>query len=58
MASTKHKQRSKKRKVNPKLDGFEVVVNSFGEVKTSIAIDEINAFLDDEVEDKKLKNRS
>ena len=53
----KSKKGATKPKINPKLEGFEVVVDKFGEVKTSLDIDKINAFLDEEVEDKKLLNR-
>ena len=49
--------KSKKAKINPKLEGFEVKVNKFGEVKSTLEIDKINAFLDEEVEDKKLVRR-
>ena len=48
------KEGTKKAKINPKLEGFEVHVNKFGEVKNSLDIDKINAFLDEELEDKKL----
>ena len=51
------KKAEKKPKINPKLEGFEVRVDNFGEVKTTMEIDKINAFLDEEVEDKKLVNR-
>lgn len=47
----------KKPKVNPKLEGFDVKINRFGEIKTSFDIDKINRFLNKEVEDKKLKDR-
>jgi hypothetical protein len=47
----------KKPKVNPKLEGFDVKINRFGEIKTSFDIDKINSFLNKEVEDKKLKDR-
>lgn len=48
---------NKKPKVNPKLEGFDVRINRFGEIKTSFDIDKINSFLNEEVEDKKLKDR-
>ncbi len=43
--------------VNPELKGFDVKIDTFGEIKTSFDIDKINAFLNKEVEDKKLKDR-
>ncbi|UXX80745.1 hypothetical protein N7E81_06485 [Reichenbachiella carrageenanivorans] len=51
------KNKNTKPKVNPALKGFEVNINSFGEIKSTLKIDELNAFLNDNVEDKKLKDR-
>jgi len=50
-------KKKKEAKVNPELEGFDVSVNSLGEIKTSIDIDKINDFLNKNVEDKKLKDR-
>ena len=50
-------KKDKKAKINAKLDGFEVSVDNFGEVKTTMDIDKINSFLDEEVEDKKFKKK-
>ncbi|MBK6265456.1 hypothetical protein JKA74_10445 [Marivirga sp. S37H4] len=44
-------------RVNPELKGFDVKIDTFGEIKTSFDIDKINDFLNKEVEDKKLKDR-
>lgn len=43
--------------VNPELKGFNVEIDSFGELKTSYNIDKINDFLNKNVEDKKLLER-
>lgn len=51
-------QKKTKPKVNAEIEGFEVHVNSFGEIKSSLKIDELNRFLDKNVEDKKLKDRT
>ncbi|WP_420582402.1 hypothetical protein [Reichenbachiella sp.] len=51
------KEKKKKPIVNPELEGFEVNINSFGEIKSSLKIDELNQFLNKNVEDKKLKDR-
>lgn len=51
------KKNQKKPKVNPELEGFEVNINSFGEIKSSMKIDKLNEFLNKNVEDKKLKDR-
>ena len=44
--------------VNPDLKGFNVEIDSFGELKTSYDIDKINNFLNKNVEDKKLMERA
>lgn len=43
--------------VSPELEGFNVEIDSFGELKTSYDIDKINEFLNKNVEDKKLIDR-
>ena len=43
-------------KVHKDLDGFDVTINSFGEIQMSYDIEKINAFLNNKVEDKKLKH--
>ncbi|WP_373523998.1 hypothetical protein [Aquiflexum sp.] len=44
-------------KVHKDLDGFKMNINSFGEISSSFPIDKINEFLNQNVEDKKLKDR-
>ncbi len=44
-------------KINADLDGLSVNINSMGEVVTSYDIDKLNAFLNENVDDKKLRNR-
>lgn len=41
--------------VHPDLKGFDVELNRFGEVDMTISVDELNNFLDKEVDDPKLK---
>ncbi len=53
----KTNQESQKPKVNKELDGFDIKIDSFGEIKTSMSIDEINKFLNKNVDDKKLRDR-
>jgi len=53
----KKKEEEKKPKVNKDLNGFDITVNSFGEINTTYDLDKLNEFLDKNVEDKKLKNR-
>ncbi len=58
------KKRSKRRKpdplikpkVNPELRGFELSINTFGEIQSTYKVDEINEFLTENLADKKLKN--
>lgn len=44
----------RKPRVHKNLSGLEVSIDSFGEIKSSMDIEKINAFLDEHVEDKKL----
>ena len=44
-------------KVNAELEGFNLNINSFGEISSTMDIDRINKFLNQNVEDKKLKDR-
>ncbi len=41
--------------VHPDLSGFDVELNRFGEVDMTISIEELNRFLDREVDDPKLR---
>lgn len=43
--------------VNPDLEGFDIEIDTFGELKTSYNIDKLNDFLNKNVEDKKLAER-
>ena len=49
----KEKKASTRPKVHPELGGFNIHVNSFGEVVSNLNIDRINSFLNKTVEDKK-----
>lgn len=46
-----------KPKVNKDLEGFDIKIDSFGEIQSSLPIDEINKFLNKNVDDKKLRDR-
>ena len=54
---------AKEKKVKPKtlpkvhkdLQGFDIEIDTFGEIKTSYNIDKINEFLNKEMDDKKLR---
>lgn len=49
-------------KKDPQLDeelqGFDIHINEFGEIVTNRPVDDLNEFLDDNVQDKKLKERN
>ena len=49
--------KKKKARVHRDLDGFEINVDGFGELKSNIPIQKINEFLNKNVEDKKLQER-
>ena len=42
---------------NTEIEGFNIKINEFGEIVCTHSMDKINDFLDDNVEDKKLKER-
>lgn len=44
-------------KVNDELNGFDIKIDSFGEIKSTLDIDKINKFLNRHVDDKKLRDR-
>jgi hypothetical protein len=54
---TKKKKKEEHPRVHEELKGFKMEINSFGEISSSLPIEAINAFLNKNVEDKKLKDR-
>ncbi len=57
MAKKKDEKGKDKPKVNKELEGFDINIDSFGEIQSTLPIDKINQFLNQNVEDKKLKDR-
>ena len=57
MSKKKQPESNEKPKVNPELEGFNIEIDTFGEIKSSLKIEDINSFLNKNVEDKKLKDR-
>ncbi len=49
------KQKKETPKVHKDLKGFDIKIDKFGEIKRSLNMDEINEFLDKNLDDKKLK---
>ncbi|MFT4535456.1 MAG: hypothetical protein ACI9P5_002825 [Saprospiraceae bacterium] len=50
----KKNEKKQKPNVHEELDGFNIKINAFGEMETTIPIEKLNAFLNQNVEDKKL----
>ncbi|MFK7797353.1 MAG: hypothetical protein AB8E82_07860 [Aureispira sp.] len=48
----------KKPKTHEDLKGFDIRINEFGEIVSSYSVEQLNEFLNDKVEDKKLKDRN
>ena len=46
-----------KPRVHKDLEGFNIEINSFGEITTSFDMDRVNEFLNKNVDDKKLRDR-
>lgn len=42
-------------KVRESINGFDIQINSFGEIVSNYDVDKINEFLNENVDDKKLK---
>ena len=61
MAKRKSKDTGKRTnelpKVHKELDGFDIRINSFGEITSTFDMDKINEFLNRNVDDKKLRDR-
>jgi len=53
----KRKPKTGKPQLNKELEGFELSINEFGEIKSTMPIDKINEFLNKHVDDKKFRER-
>jgi len=54
----KKKSKTGKPQLHKDLEGFEMSVNEFGEIKSTMPIEKLNEFLNRNVEDKKFKERT
>ena len=54
---SKKSPKKSKPKVHDDLEGFDIHINEFGEIVSNKPIENLNDFLDENVEDKKLKNK-
>ncbi|MCB0598464.1 MAG: hypothetical protein H6557_13205 [Lewinellaceae bacterium] len=53
----KKKPKKGKPEVHDDLKGFDIKINEFGEIITNFDVDKVNEFLNDKVDDKKLRDR-
>jgi hypothetical protein len=53
----KGKSNKPKPKVHKELQGFDISIDQFGEIKSNMNIEKINEFLNENVDDKKLAER-
>jgi len=53
----KQKRNTPKPRVHKELEGFDIQIDSFGEIKSNMNIEKINEFLNENVDDKKLAER-
>ncbi len=51
----KKKDKKGKPEVHEELKGFNIKINEFGEITSNMDVDKLNEFLDENVEDKKLR---
>ncbi|HEV7348818.1 hypothetical protein [Telluribacter sp.] len=52
------KDENERPRVHKDLEGFDIQINTFGEINTSYDMDKINEFLNKNVDDKKLRDRN
>ena len=57
MKEEKEEKTPKKPKVHKSLEGYDIRINEFGELISTVKTEELNDFLNDEVQDKKLKKK-
>jgi hypothetical protein len=53
----KDKSNKPKPKVHKDLNGFDISIDQFGEIRSNMNIEKINQFLNENVDDKKLAER-
>jgi hypothetical protein len=51
------KKKEDQPKVHKDLKGFKVSINEFGEITSNLDVEQLNKFLNKEVDDKKLRDR-
>ncbi|MCB0580402.1 MAG: hypothetical protein KDD10_13965 [Phaeodactylibacter sp.] len=53
----KKKPKKGQPEVHDELKGFDIKINEFGEIITNFDVDKVNEFLNENVDDKKLRDR-
>jgi len=53
----KKKPKKGKPEVHEDLEGFDIKINEFGEIVSNFSVEKINEFLNENVDDKKLKEK-
>lgn len=53
----KKKPKKGKPEVHEELKGFDIKINEFGEIVSNFPIEKLNEFLDENVDDKKLRGK-
>lgn len=54
----KKKSKTGKPQLHKELEGFEMSINEFGEIKSTMDVDKVNEFLNRHVDDKKFHERN
>lgn len=57
MIMPKKKPKKGQPEVHDELKGFDIKINEFGEIITNFDVDKVNEFLNENVDDKKLRDR-
>ena len=55
--SKKNKNKNEDPKIHKELKGFNIHIDEFGQVKTTMTQEEMNSFLNEKVEDKKFSTK-
>jgi hypothetical protein len=54
----KKKKSVLKTKEKPEIEGFDIKINEFGELVKNYSVNDLNEFLNENTEDKKLKDKN
>ena len=53
----KKKDKKEEPNVHDELKGFDIKINEFGQITSNFEVEKLNNFLDEKVDDKKLRDR-